>query len=92
MEINNVKGVVLPEVKKAERPVKKEPAATASKDVVAISSKAAEMQEGIEAARNAPDIRVEKVRLLKEEIEKGLYSVRGSNVAEKIIEEIAVNR
>lgn len=86
MKINDVKGVLPPEVKKAERPVKKEPAATASKDVVAISSKAVEMQEGIEAARNAPDIRAEKVQVLKEEIRKGLYRVRGSNVAEKIIE------
>lgn len=85
MEINNVKGAVLPELKKVERPAKKDTAATVSKDVIAISSKAVEMQEGIEAARSAPDIRAEKVRLLKEEIEKGMYSVRGGNVAEKII-------
>lgn len=86
MEINNVNGIVLPEVKKAERSAKKEPAATASKDVVAISSKAVEMQEAIEAAKSAPDVRAEKVQMLKEEIGKGLYRVRGSNVAEKIIE------
>lgn len=85
MEINNVKGAVFPELKKVERPAKKDPPAIVSKDVIAISSKAVEMQEGMEAARNAPDIRVEKVRLLKEEVEKGMYSVRGSNVAEKII-------
>lgn len=85
MKINDITGAVLSEVKKVERPAKKEPPAAVSKDVVAISSKAVEMQEGIDAARNAPDIRSEKVRLLKEEIGKGMYSVRGNNVAEKII-------
>lgn len=85
MKINDVISAVLPEVKKVERPAKKDPPATVSKDVIAISSKAVAMQEGIEAAKNAPDIRAEKVRLLKEEIGKGMYSVRGSNVAEKII-------
>ncbi len=85
MKINDITGAVLPEVKKVERPAKKDTPAAVFKDVVAISSKAVEMQEGIKAARNAPDIRAEKVRLLKEEIEKGMYSVRGSNVAEKII-------
>lgn len=85
MKIDEAKGAVLPEVKKVERHAKKDPSPTATKDVIVISSKAVELREGIEAARNAPDIRAEKVRLLKEEIGKGTYSVRGSNVAEKII-------
>lgn len=86
MKIYDSRAAALPEVKRVERPVKKEPSASASGDVVAISSKAVEMREAVEGARNAPEIRTEKVRLLKEEISKGMYSVRGYNVAEKVIE------
>lgn len=92
MKIYDSRAAVLPEVKNVERPVKKELSALASGDMVAISSKAVEMQEAVQIARNAPDIRAVKVQLLKEEISKGMYSVRGNNVAEKMMEEIAVNR
>ena len=90
MKINDIKIPELSELKRPEKPVKKEPSASApdSRDMVAISPEALEMQEAIETARAAPDIRIEKVRHLKEEIERGMYRVRGSNVAEKMLESV----
>lgn len=90
MKINDVKIPALTELKKPEKAVKRESAESVagSKDMVAISPKAVEMQEAIEAAKAAPDIRKEKVQLLKDEIDRGMYRVRGSNVAEKMLESV----
>lgn len=88
MKVNDVKIPALAEIKKPEKKEKKDSSSSVAgvKDTVAISPKAAEMQAAIEAAKAAPDIRKEKVQLLKDEIDRGMYRVRGSNVAEKIID------
>ena len=50
---------VLPEVKKVERPAKKDPSPTAPKDVIVFRLRQWSC-EGIEATRNAPDIRAKR--------------------------------
>lgn len=90
MKIYNTKTPVLSELNKPEKTVKKEPSASVSspKDVVEISSRAVEMRGAIEAARSAPDIRTEKVQVLKEEIGRGMYKVRAGSVADKMLESV----
>lgn len=76
----------VPEVKKSlEKAVRKEATVHDSKDVVSISFKAEEMRKAVEVAKASPDIRSEKVKVLKEEVERGTYSVRSDKVAEKVI-------
>ena len=61
---------------------------TGSAEHVAISSKAKDIQKATEAVNAAPDIRVEKVDRIKEQILNGNYSVSSEQLAEKILENI----
>jgi negative regulator of flagellin synthesis FlgM len=86
MKVYDNKAAALPEIKRPEKSDKKgPPGASGSGDVVALSSRALEMREAEEAARNAPDIRAEKVKVLKGAVESGTYNVRGTDVADKMI-------
>jgi negative regulator of flagellin synthesis FlgM len=55
---------------------------------IAISSKAKDIQKATEAVNAAPDIRIEKVNQIKEQIANGTYKVSSEQLAEKIIENI----
>jgi negative regulator of flagellin synthesis FlgM len=55
---------------------------------IAISSKAKDIQQATEAVNAAPDIRIEKVALIKDQIANGSYSVSSEQLAEKILENI----
>ncbi len=59
-----------------------------SSETVAVSGLAREIGKVKSAAREAPDIRREKVEALKARIEKGEYHVSGEKIAGKIIEDI----
>ena len=61
---------------------------TAGTEQIAISSKAKDIQKATEAVNAAPDIRIEKVDRIKEQIANGSYSVSSEQVAEKILENI----
>ena len=61
---------------------------TGSTEHIAISSKAKDIQKATEAVNAAPDIRIEKVDRIKEEISNGTYSVSSEQLAEKILENI----
>jgi negative regulator of flagellin synthesis FlgM len=61
---------------------------TGSAEHIAISSKAKDIQKATEAVNAAPDIRVEKVDRIKEQIRNGNYSVSSEQLAEKILENI----
>lgn len=55
---------------------------------VSLSSRAKDIAKINEIVKSSPDIRTEKVEKLKNEIEKGTYSVDAKDVAEKILKEI----
>ena len=61
---------------------------TGSSEHIAISSKAKDIQQATEAVNAAPDIRIEKVDRVKEQIANGSYSVSSQQLAEKILENI----
>jgi negative regulator of flagellin synthesis FlgM len=61
---------------------------TGGTENIAISSKAKDIQQATEAVNAAPDIRIEKVDRIKEQITNGSYSVSSEKLAEKILENI----
>ena len=61
---------------------------TGGAEHIAISSKAKDIQKATESINAAPDIRIEKVDRIKEQIANGSYSVSSEQVAEKILENI----
>ena len=61
---------------------------TGGAEHIAISSKAKDIQKANESINAAPDIRIEKVNQIKEQIANGSYSVSREQLAEKILENI----
>ena len=61
---------------------------TSGTEQIAISSKAKDIQKATEAVNAAPDIRIEKVDRIKDQIANGSYSVSSEQLAEKILENI----
>ena len=61
---------------------------TSGTEQIAISSKAKDIQKATEAVNAAPDIRIEKVERIKNEIAKGDYRVSSEDLAEKVLENI----
>ena len=61
---------------------------TSGTEQIAISSKAKDIQKATEAVNAAPDIRIEKVDRIKEQITNGSYIVSSEQLAEKILENI----
>ena len=61
---------------------------TGGTEKIAISSNAKDIQKATEAVNAAPDIRIEKVDQIKNQIADGSYRVSSEQLAEKIIENI----
>jgi negative regulator of flagellin synthesis FlgM len=61
---------------------------TSGPEQIAISSKAKDIQKTTEAVNAAPDIRIEKVDQIKNQIADGSYRVSNEQLAEKILENI----
>ena len=61
---------------------------TGGAEHIAISSKAKDIQKATESINAAPDIRIEKVNQIKEQITNGSYRVSSEQLSEKIIEHI----
>jgi negative regulator of flagellin synthesis FlgM len=61
---------------------------TGGAEHIAISSKAKDIQKATKAVNAAPDIRIEKVNYIKEQIANGSYNVLSEQIAEKILENI----
>ena len=58
---------------------------TGSTEQVAISSKAKDIQQATKAVNGTPDIRIEKVESIKEQISSGNYHVPSDKLAEKVL-------
>ncbi len=61
---------------------------TSGTEQIAISSKAKDIQKATEAVNAAPDIRIEKVDRIKDQIADGSYRVSSEQLAEKVLENI----
>lgn len=60
-------------------------------DKVELSPRGREIQEAMQILKSVPDVREEKVALLKQQIEAGTYEVEGEKIAEKMLEESLLN-
>ncbi|MDR0671487.1 MAG: flagellar biosynthesis anti-sigma factor FlgM [Oscillospiraceae bacterium] len=70
---------------KAGRDVSAPRARSQAPDMVEISRNARPLGEFLRAAQSAPDVRMEKVTVLRQQIEAGTYRVEGRAVAEKLL-------
>ncbi|PIQ96525.1 MAG: flagellar biosynthesis anti-sigma factor FlgM [Nitrospinae bacterium CG11_big_fil_rev_8_21_14_0_20_56_8] len=61
---------------------------TGGTENVNVSSQAKDIQAALQAARSAPDIRVEKVERIKQLIAQGKFHVDSRDLAEKILKDI----
>ena len=61
---------------------------TGGTEQIAISSKAKDIQKATEAVNTAPDIRIEKVERIKEQISSGNYHVPSDKLAEKVLKNL----
>lgn len=59
-----------------------------SSEQIVLSSKAKDIQKAQEAVRAAPDIRVDKVNKIKQQISDGTYKVNSQGAAENILKNI----
>ena len=60
-------------------------------DTVKISEEARELQEAQKALENIPDVDVEKVAKIKNQIENGTYEVKSGKIAKNMVKESLIN-
>ncbi len=65
--------------------------AASKKDELSISSESRIMQKAMMAAKQAPDIRWEKVNELKEKMASDTLEVSDEEIAEKILEQVLID-
>ncbi len=94
MKVNSGKGSTNVElqiqktaVKKSQEHVRTAPKPTDSGDKVQISRAGSEIARAKEVINNQPDVRVEKVRQAKRQVDEGTYKVDSGKVADKIVRE-----
>lgn len=62
------------------------------KDELVLSSEGKEFLKALEIAKKVNDVREDRVREIKEKLEKGLYTVNAEKIAEKVIEDLLNER
>ncbi|HHY63740.1 MAG TPA: flagellar biosynthesis anti-sigma factor FlgM [Clostridiaceae bacterium] len=65
---------------------------SAKKDEFSISGTAKDFTNVMKALKQIPDVRQDKVDELRQKIERGQYSVKASDVAEKIVEALQTRK
>ena len=60
-------------------------------DTVQISEEARELQETQKVMENIPDVQVEKVAKIKDQIENGTYEIKSGEIAKKMVKDSIVN-
>ena len=58
------------------------------KDNINLSERAKDYQFAMEKIKKVPDIRIDKVKDLKEKVQSGNYNVEGKKIVEKMFENI----
>ncbi|MEN6317582.1 MAG: flagellar biosynthesis anti-sigma factor FlgM [Syntrophaceae bacterium] len=59
----------------------------APEEKVNLSAMARDIQQLRDAVNQLPDVREDKIRELKEQVDKGTYAVNGQKIAEKMVSE-----
>lgn len=85
MKINQVQQVSEIYAATATRKVAPKTQQAGKKDQLEISAQAKHFQTALKAAKEAPDIRTEKVAKIKEQIDSGTYNVSAEAVAKKMM-------
>lgn len=62
------------------------------KDSVELSGRAKDFQVAMEALKNVPDVRQDKVDEIKKQISSGTYVVDSGKIVEKIFESITIDK
>jgi len=73
---------------KSTSKVEKSSAISSKKDVVSISNEGKDFQAALKAAKEAPDIRTDRVEEIKQRMQQDSYEVSSADVADKIVESI----
>lgn len=60
-------------------------------ETVDLSTKARDIQQATVKVSQLPDVREEKVREIKDQVEKGTYNVSGEQIADKMMGETIVD-
>ena len=58
------------------------------KDEIKLSERAIDYKFGMEKIKEVPEMRMEKVNKLKQEVKSGNYNVEGSKIVEKIYQNV----
>ena len=53
-----------------------------------LSSKAKDIQKAHEIIRSTPDIRVDKVNKIKQDLAEGRYNVKSQDIADRILKQV----
>ena len=85
--LHNIKSKESLEAVKNKEKLKKEKVTGEKEFEVNLSSRAKDIQKIRKALENVPDIRTEKVNLLKKMIKEGKYNISADKVAESILKE-----
>jgi|GEM_PF-2831386 len=78
------------QVGKREAKGSSKPVVSQVKDQVTLSDQAKLFSSALQRAREAEDIRMEKVRRIQEQIQKGTYNIKASDIAERMLKGIDV--
>ena len=60
-------------------------------DTVSLTERGREFNAAIDQARSLPDVRLERVQLLRQQLEKGTYRVEADRIAVSMIDETVEN-
>jgi flagellar biosynthesis anti-sigma factor FlgM len=64
---------------------------TDGRDTVSLTESGREFKAAVDRARSLPDIRLERVQLLRQQLEKGTYRVEANRIAVGMIDETIEN-
>ncbi|NLT94719.1 MAG: flagellar biosynthesis anti-sigma factor FlgM [Clostridia bacterium] len=92
MKIYNVPGVIKAYNQKKIQPLSKTYSVESKMDEMQVSSEAQLMNKILQTAKNAPEIREEKVNELKNAVKQGNYNVSAEDVAQKMLNGILFDK
>lgn len=88
MKVNNIQGILKTYNQKKVKGIQKVSSIQGKRDEMQVSNEAQVLSKVLHTAKNAPEIRQEKVTELKQAIKQGTYNVSTEDVADKILKGI----
>jgi len=92
MKIHNIPGILKAYNQKKTQPTSKTHGVEGKRDEMQVSNEAQVMSKILQTAKNAPEIREEKVNQLKNAIKQGTYNVSTEDLAEKMLNGILFDK